>query len=314
MSRFLICFLGVGVLMFAGCWGSQQSPGFDRANAHLTKSDRVWGEVNDNVIAQAPMAEVAGGQIDVAKKGKEAAERKIISTATLRIIVEDFGEARQQLEKLVRGQKGAFFALADRTGSAGSPRSGIWTIRVPADKLGAFIDDLGDLGEVERSTLDAKDVTEEYYDVEADLRNKKVEEEAFLNLEKSATTFDNVLAAKREVARVRNEIDRLQKRFTVLADLVSLATVNLSLHERKNYIPEATSYGASISRVWYGSLEALLKFGQNLLLVIIAVAPWLVVFGVVLGPVAWSLRRLWARKAAEEPPTVHPAEGGTGAQ
>lgn len=237
---------------------------------------------------------------------KEPAERKIISTATLRLVVEDFGAARAGLAQSIKTRPGAIVAHADQTGSSGSPRSGTWTVRVPVPELDAFVAEVSRLGEVVRNTLDARDVTEEFYDVEADIRNKKIEEEAFLNLEKNATTFDHILAAKREVQRVRTEIDRLQKRMSVLTDLTSLATVNLTLTERKDYVPEATHFTGTLARTWYGSLEALLTFGKNLLLVLVAVVPWLVVLAVVGCPVAWWVRRRWR---AAEPPVLAPAEG-----
>jgi hypothetical protein len=296
MKRFTVLFAALVVI--AGCTeSSEQSPAVSQSESFRKAGQEAFKqkgfEADRALAAEAPVVVAAGRLDEVPAPGKEAVERKIVYTATLRIVVEDFAPALERLEQLVKGQKGAFFAHADHTGSPGSPRSGTWTIRVPSEKLESFVAEVGKLGEVARNTLDTKDVTEEYYDVEADIRNKKVEEEAFLALEKTATTFDNVLAAKREVQRVRTEIDRLQKRLVVLANLTTLATVNLTLLERRDYVPETTTFGGTIARTWSGSINALSTFGKNLVLILVAVAPWLVTFAVVLVPLAWLVRRWW---------------------
>ena len=237
---------------------------------------------------------VEGPEAKEAQAGKPV-ERKIIYTVRCNLAVEDFGSARDGLETLVKQTKGAIIARADEYGSPGSPRNGTWVVRVPPDQLDAFLGALAKIGEINQKSIDSRDVTEEFYDVEADIRNKKVEEEAFLNLEKTAAKFEDLLAAKREVIRVRTEIDRLQKRFNVLDNLVSLTTVTITMSNQRDYIPETTNYSGTVARTWAQSWASLGRFFQNLSIALVAFVPWLLALLVVGWPLL-ALFRWWRRK------------------
>ena len=103
----------------------------------------------------------------------------------------------------------------------------------------------GKLGEIHNVNSDSQDVTEEYYDVDARIRNKK-QEETRLNdlLAKAAGRLDEVLTLEREITRVRGEVEQLQGRLHVLDSVTAMSTVNLEISEIKEFVPgEPVSYG-----------------------------------------------------------------------
>ena len=86
----------------------------------------------------------------------------------------------------------------------------------------------------QKNTTDSQDVTEEYYDVEARIKNKRVEEERLLkHLEQSTGKLEDILKVEKEISRVRGEIERQQGRLQYLDKLSALTTVTITLHERK---------------------------------------------------------------------------------
>ena len=102
----------------------------------------------------------------------------------------------------------------------------------------------GKLGEIHNLNSDSQDVTEEYYDVEARIRNKK-QEETRLNdlLAKAAGRLDEVLTLEREITRVRGDVEQLQGRLHVLDSVTAMSTVNLEISEIKEFVPgEPVSY------------------------------------------------------------------------
>jgi hypothetical protein len=257
-------------------------------------------------------ADAAAGQPDV----KEVApvQRKIIYTATLNLIVEDFQQSKDKLDQLVKEEKGAFVAKSDVSGSPGSRRSGYWTVRIPVDQLEPFMAEVAKLGELQNTKVDSQDVTAEYYDVATHIKNKKVEEERLIeHLKNSTGKLEQILAVEREISRVRGEIERLQGRLNVLANLSSLSTVNIHISERKDYVPEtAAGFGTTIGRTFSGSVNVLLSFGKALVLVAVALVPWLPLLALVFGVPIWLFRR-WLRKnavptlvAVEAPAAVPP--------
>jgi hypothetical protein len=153
----------------------------------------------------------------------------------------------------------------------------------------------GKLGELRGTNIDSNDITDKYYDLKAHLKNDQVEEEGLrkLLLEKSATgKLEDILAVRRELRTVRGEIDKQQGQLLRWDNETALATVILTIHARKDYVPPASpGFWASVSRTFGDSLEALQSAGRWLFLAVVAVLPWLllVVIVVLLG---WRLRRL----------------------
>lgn len=237
------------------------------------------------------------GRKDDAKAEKDGTPRKIIYTATIRLIVEDFTKAEEDLITLVKNQKG-YVISSEVTGTPGTPRSGQWKVRVPVERFEEFRAEAVKLGKLERSAVDSQDVTDEYYDLEARIKNKKVEEARLIqHLEKSTGKLEDILAVEREISRVRGEIERQQGRLQLLAKLTAMTTITIFINERTGYVPaEAESFGTTVSHTFENSLGALTEFGKNLVLLAVAIAPWLVPLAVVALPVGGIWR--WRKRAA----------------
>jgi Domain of unknown function (DUF4349) len=223
--------------------------------------------------------------------------RKIIYTADVTLVVENLTTVQPKLVQLVKTYKG-YVAGTEVGGSAGSARQGRWKVRIPVDGYEAFMADVSKLGELQTIHTDSQDVTEEYYDVAARLSNKQVEERRLLrHLEKSTAKLSDILSVERELSRVRGEIEQLQGRLRVLANLSALTTVTITISEVKEYIaPKPTTFGAQISRSFHGSLMALRDVGKGLVLTVVALAPWLIVLALLAVPITWLTRRYRPRR------------------
>src|SRR4051794_28016227 len=89
----------------------------------------------------------AGGEAKGAEQEKAKAEvRKIIYTGNAELLVDDFDKATSDLLDLLAEQDG-YIASSELTGEPGQPRSGRWTLRIPAEKFKAFLVAAGKLGE-----------------------------------------------------------------------------------------------------------------------------------------------------------------------
>ena len=72
----------------------------------------------------------------------------------------------------------------------------------------------------------------------ARIKNKQVEEQRLQDLLKKATgKLSEILQVEKELSRVRGEIEQLQGRIRVLANLSSLTTITLTMREIKDYVP-----------------------------------------------------------------------------
>src|SRR5262249_27547026 len=140
---------------------------------------------------------------------KRGAPRKIIYTAQAELLVDDFDKAEEELLGLLAEHKG-YVAKADAQGTPGTPRTGTWTLRVPAEQFETFLKQVARLGELRRSTTDSEDITDQYYDMKAEVRNLEAREEALRQLYKqkiAASKLEDLLAVDREISQVRGQIN-----------------------------------------------------------------------------------------------------------
>jgi hypothetical protein len=246
--------------------------------------------------------EAGGVRQDKEPKGGAAAldaasqpERKIIYTARVELHVANLDEARDQLDALLIEMKG-YVAKSDEVGRAGGIRAGTWKVRVPVAKFQDFLTRVKTFGELVSQSADAQDVTEEFVDTEARLKNLKAEE-AVLNklLQEKAQSTADLLAFRQQISSVREQIERYQARLDTLSRLTALTTIELVMREDKKYVPEsAPSFSTSAGRTFGDSLAALESLGKGLVLALVALAPWLPL--ILIG--LWLVRRLVRSAAA----------------
>ena len=224
-------------------------------------------------------------------------QRKIIYTARLDVVVEQFDPVPAQVEQLAQAH-GAFISNSSIDTASGRPRSGTWTIRVPVGRYAQLLQAAGELGELQRRTEDSQEVTAEYFDVQTRLRNKEREEERLLEHLASATgTLEEILAVEKELARVRTESEQLAGRLRMLNDLTSLSTVTIHVMEIQGYVPvESPTFATRIGRVWTQSLAGLVDVGQGLVLAAVALVPWAIVVAIPTIALIFLLKRRSRRR------------------
>jgi len=247
----------------------------------------------------APAADASSAALPTSRLAtdKEAVKRRIIYRADVDLVVEQFEPLPERVEELVR-QHGGFVSASSIAGSPGRPRSGRWTIRVPVDRFSEFLAAVRLLGEVRSVNSTSDDVTAEFYDIEARIRNKQQEEERLLKLLAEATgKLEEVLAVERELSRVRGEIEQAQGRMRMLKDVTELTTVTVTVTEIKDYVPdEAPTYVTRVRRAFMSSTVAVVATAQVLSLVAVALVPWLPA-PLLLVLAVLTLRRLRRRRS-----------------
>ncbi len=222
-----------------------------------------------------------------------AISRKIIYDAQVDVIVNSVEPTARRVTTLVQDSRG-YIAEQNVTGSPGTLRSMHWKIRIPVEQFDSFVESVVSLGELERNNRTSQDVSDQYYDIEARIKNKKVEEQTLNKiLQERSGKLEDVLKIEIELSRVRGEIEQLEGKIRVLENLSSLATLTLNVREREKYEPAApvvASFNTQISRTWDGSIHNLVDLGKAIVLWTVGWAIWLP-FLLVGAIVAWVLLR-----------------------
>lgn len=277
----------LSALLVGGCGADVESPRESTSRAPARAAAELAAVAQPNQPgggAGGPEGEPAGDTPRL--------KRQIIYDADLRLVVEDFEGLPEMIELLV-DEAGGFVAQARLGGQSGSPRSGLWKVRLPIDKYNGFVENARKLGELESLAENSKDVTEQYYDLEARIRNKQKEEDRLLkHLEDTTGKLDEILTVEREISRVREELERMEGKLRVIQDLVALATVTLHVVEIKGYVPpQAPAFMVRVSRSFLGSWRALVKASESLAVAVAAASPWLAIFGLPVAAVVTIVRR-----------------------
>jgi hypothetical protein len=211
------------VLLASGC--AAASPQRDLAQPR---------EVIVEKVVEAPAAEEGRYfAADVDETLQTASqEHMIIYTVEMSLIVKDTSTALEQIESLA-SEMGGFVSDSSSWKEEGQLRARV-SLRVPAAGLDESLGQIRDLAlDIESESRSSQDVTEDFADLDAQLRNRQAYEQELLELltaRREATgKTEDLLEVYRELTRVRGEIEQIQGRMNYLANLSALATVNLNL-------------------------------------------------------------------------------------
>ena len=182
---------------------------------------------------------------------------------------------------------------------------------MPAEAYRGVVGQLtGMAEEVESESSEASEVTEEYTDLQARLRNQEATEAQLLELLTKAETIPDILTVQEKVSQVRLEIERVQGRINVLDSLTSMATISVQLAAFVPQEPGGEQGWAADAwdAAWEGSQTATVVLGSVAIVGGVVLA-WLAVPALVIAIVWWRFGKRLSRLLGL-PPSDGP--GGTG--
>ncbi|MEP7380452.1 MAG: DUF4349 domain-containing protein [Gemmatimonadota bacterium] len=106
-------------------------------------------------------------------------------------------------------------------------------LKIPSARYEEALAGLTPIGKVESVTSNAEDVGEEFVDLTARTANARRLEERLITLLATRTgKLEDVLNVERELARVREEIERYDGRIRYLRTRIATSTLSVTVHER----------------------------------------------------------------------------------
>jgi hypothetical protein len=223
-------------------------------------------------------------------------DRMVIRTAQLTIEVADMEQALAQA-RAIAARSGGFVSASNTHIEKVNDQDRMvadLTLQVRSQTADSALSDLRALGKVTTETSGSQDVTEEYVDLDSNLRNLQASEAAILKLLDRATQIQDVLSLQRELTNVRGQIERIQGRKTYLERRTDMATITISLRlppvaGSQPIVSGAWDPLAVALRGWQASL-ALLRGIAEVLIIALAFSWWLVPFAAA-GAYLWLRRR-----------------------
>lgn len=199
--------------------------------------------------------------------------RNLILTANVVMKTQDPWATADKARAIASGLGGDILAMS-QTGQ-GENRSALITVRIPSDRFDEALRQLKLLdGEVITSNVDAKDVTDQFTDLQARLVAKQAEEQRYLQLFPQAKTVDETLKIDAALGNVRTQIEQLQGQINLIKNRTEYSTITMSITPIVT-VPAETGGVWDPSKTFAKAIAALsvfFKFAADL-------AIWLLVFG-----------------------------------
>lgn len=171
------------------------------------------------------------------------AGRMLTWKAHLTIKVGDVNESMRKAIAITEEFKG----YAENKSYSGE-KSATVRLRIPADAFKNTVSAIELLGDISYRSVTAEDVTEQYVDVEARLKNKKELRDRLRQLLQKATNVKDIIMIETELNRVQSDIDSMEARIRSLKGRVDYATVELTLERKKVLGP----VGYILQGLWWG--------------------------------------------------------------
>jgi anti-sigma factor RsiW len=226
----------------------------------------------------APIAAVVGSV-------QPASGPLVVRTASLRLVVENFDAARKAIDDIV-ARVGGFLGDVNVSGTRPDARMLTATLRIPSARLDDAIASAKAIGKVVAETQNAEDVTEQVLDLDARLANGRTTEKRLTGLLLTQTgKLEDVLAAERELARVREEIERLDAQRKNVERRVTYATVTVQVQEEHKATLDLgpQSLSRRLRNAFVDGFGAAFESAIEALLVAVRIGPVITLWALVIG-------------------------------
>lgn len=283
--RWLLAGLLLSLLVLSSC-ASRSSP---EAMPAPAPRPVLPPTASKDLVGSAPSGVVAAG----GNYSQAASDRMVIKTADVDIVVKDFSETVQGISALANRLGGYTVSsyVVQKTDNAVSSI----TIRVPSAKMDEALQAIKALSiEVKTLNTNSSDITEQFSDLQSQLRNLQAAEAQYLEIMKKATTVDDILKVQSQLTNIRGQIESVQGRIKYLQGNVEESRISVTMRLTAEAKPVVTS-GWSIVETLRSAARGLIDFGK----VILDIAVWLAIFSPVwvgIGAAVYFGRRRMLRK------------------
>ena len=226
-----------------------------------------------------------------------AEEAKVIQTGYLEIEVENSNDAVRQIRTIAEAHKG-FLISSNFSESPTGERRASAQIKVPFDKFSAAIDEIKQASRfVARESINSQDVTEEYIDLQSQLKNLRAEETQYIGIMERATKIEDVLNVASRLADVRGRIESIEGRIKYYDARTDFSIINVEMTEERVVTAPADKWRPLDNMK--EQIQLLIVRLQDFVDNIVAFAFWLVgviPYLVIIGIVVWVIKKIVSRR------------------
>ena len=244
----------------------------------------MWAPGADGAEGEAMVGPAPGGSRSkadgsVSSSAVPQVGPQIVKTASLRLGIAhgSFEDKVGEAHAVADSYAGFVVESFASQGSGKRIAEGSLVLRIPADTYDEALSRLRGLGKVEHIEESGQDVSREFVDLNARIRQLRAVEAQLLELLQRADDVPAALAVQNQLSQVQLDLEQARGRLQYLNNRVAFATISVSMHELGAVAPKGG--GFSIVDAWATAGAAFLTVVGWIFIGIAVVAPVLVLLG-----------------------------------
>lgn len=212
---------------------------------------------------------------------------KVIRTGNMSFQVSKLNKAKSQVDSILSSVKGYY--ENEHYNAYGNRITYSLTLRVPNSKFDSLVQVLETgVGELRSKNISARDVTEEYVDLNIRLDNKLSYLQQYKTILSKAKSIKEILDVQEKIRRLEEEIESKKGRLKYLDDKVKFSTLHLELTETlSKVISNRPSFGLRIANAFKEGIQGFLNF----VIAMVHLWPFIILLIVIL----LFRKRIWAK-------------------
>jgi hypothetical protein len=271
-----ILFLLVFLVSFSGCKKAEEAPADMAITAVKLPAKEELAASSLYKNSDSPAAD------------QKPIEQKIIKTGNIKFETNDLGETYNQMITAVKKHNAII-----QNDTEGKEYGSIFrriTVRVPSKNFDLFLSDISKgVSYFDNKEISSQDVTEEYIDIDARLKAKKILEARYLELLKKANKVSEMLEIEAQLSAIREEIEAKEGQLRYMQSQVSMSTINIEFYKTVANEGGATiSYGSKIWNAITSGFNSISSFFIGLL----SIWPFLII----LAAAVYFIRKRFKKK------------------
>jgi hypothetical protein len=177
---------------------------------------------------QRTMAMLSAPEAPAAAPQSADADRKMVRTSSIDLIVQKPAEVAEKIRRFAESIGG--FLVSSQVSGGPDATGASLTVRVPSARFEEALAEIRKMGlRVESERTESEDVTRQYVDQAANLRNLRAEEAQYLTILKQARTVKATLEVSEKLSAVRGQIEQQQAEFEALSKQIETVAINILL-------------------------------------------------------------------------------------
>lgn len=240
-SRFPAALAALALLAVAAC-SSAASEGGASGSSSSGAARPPAAAKQGSAGAGAPTSTAPSGVADAVPPVPTGQGPRIIRAASLTVQVAN-GRFDSALTRLIdlAAKEGGYVAGSNAVSDDSERiRTGTITFAVPSDKYEETISQVRAFGTVQAFNSSAQDVSQQYVDLQARLKNAEAQRDAMLALLQRATSINDIINIQNQIGQITGQIEQLKGQISYLEHATGYSTISVTLREAAVLAPRTT--------------------------------------------------------------------------